>query len=79
MKAIVVTERGHVIYDIENIGKFFDIVGHTDDLSKERKQGQLVHRRELDNQPVLKDFIGPMWDGDKLRYESQGIYDILSR
>ena len=28
--------------------------------------------------PILKGLIGPMWDGDKLRYETQAVYDALS-
>lgn len=28
--------------------------------------------------PKLRGFIGPMWDGDRLRYETQKVYDIMS-
>ncbi|MCC6314804.1 MAG: hypothetical protein IT337_12420 [Thermomicrobiales bacterium] len=35
-------------------------------------------RAELQGQPVLKSFCGPMWDGDAIRYEDQRSNDILS-
>ena len=57
----------------------YEIRGYSADLSAERAQGILVHRAELDNQPMFKDFLGPMWDGGILRYETQDVYDILSR
>ena len=79
---------------------------YSEDLSDERARGCLVHREELDNQPLVDGYIGPMWDGirylmpngrlerefrlsederqDKecvaiLRYETQAIYDMMSR
>ena len=44
----------------------------------ERAEGLLVPREELDEQPIYEDFLGPMWDGDCFRYETQAVYDILS-
>ena len=35
-------------------------VGHTPDRSRERLAGMLVPRKELDNQPKVAGFIGPM-------------------
>ena len=41
-------------------------------------------RAELQGAPILKNFCGPMYDGDDeqgravIRYESQEVYDILS-
>ena len=29
--------------------------------------------------PILNGYIGPMWDGEKIRYESQEAYDFFSR
>lgn len=38
-----------------------------------------VHRSELQGQPVLKGFAGPMWDGDGvIRYEDWKSCEILS-
>lgn len=57
--------------------------GKTPDYSEKRKIGALVHRKELDNQPLVKGYLSPMFekiDYGKvyLRYETQEIYDMLS-
>lgn len=57
----------------------YEIKGYSEDLSEERAKGYCVHRAELDNQPEFEGFLGPMWDGGMLRYETPEIYDILSR
>lgn len=54
--------------------------GHTENLSKERSEGKLVHRAELDGQPTVKNYIGPMYnghykDGILLRYETKEVYN----
>ena len=51
----------------------------SEDLSALRARGILVHRAELDNQPLVDGYYGPMWDGNKLRYETPEVYDMLSR
>lgn len=48
------------------------------DLSAERAKGCCVHRAELDNQPLVDGYLSPMWDGGRLRYETQEVYDLLS-
>lgn len=46
----------------------------TQDMSEYRAKGRTVQRAELDNQPIVDGYIGPMWDGvryvvdGKLRY-----------
>lgn len=35
-------------------------------------------RAELQEQPVFSGLVGPMWDGDAIRYEDQTAHDILS-
>ena len=35
-------------------------------------------RAILGNQPLLPDYVGPMWDGDGLRYESPQVYRLMS-
>lgn len=45
---------------------------------KERQMGRLVPRAELDNQPLVDGYLNPMWDGGRLRYETQEMYNILS-
>ena len=51
----------------------------TEDLSDVRARGGLVHREELDNQPMVDGYLSPMWDGDGIRYETYEVYDMLSR
>ena len=80
--------------------------GYTEDLSDLRAKGCCVHRAELDNQPKVPGYLGPMWDGlryivngewkyefqcsaqekadfgppiEVLRYETQDVYNMLSR
>ena len=50
----------------------------TEDLSEVRARGGLVHREELDNQPMVDGYLSPMWDGDGIRYETYEAYDMLS-
>ena len=59
----------------------------TQDLTEWRNHGAVVRRPELDNQPMFKGYIGPMWDGTTkingveyvvLRYETQEVYNQLS-
>ena len=79
---------------------------HTEDCSFLRELGILCHRKELDNQPKVLGYVGPMWDGIRyvadtgkeyydhqltkeqkqglacfavLRYETQEVYNMLSR
>jgi hypothetical protein len=59
------------------------LIGITKDLHKEREKGLLVHRKELDNQPKVKGYVGPMFEKIDygriyLRYETQDVYDALS-
>lgn len=64
-------------YDVNELWKFAN--GKSEDLSEYRNRGACVHRAELDNQPTLPNYCGPMWDGDGLRYETWEIYEQLSR
>jgi hypothetical protein len=36
------------------------------------------HRTELQGQPIFNGVLGPMWDGDAVRYEDQQTYNTLS-
>lgn len=79
--------------------------GHTPNWEESRKLRRPVPRKELDDQPTVDGYLGPMWDGIRyivdgemkygfelteaqkeglptvaiLRYETQAVYDILSR
>ena len=78
MKAIFVSEfKCEQFDDLNDVP--YEVRGYTEDLSKLREQGCWVHRAELDNQPQYTGFLGPMWDGNMLRYETQAVYDVLNR
>lgn len=51
----------------------------TPDYSEIRASGGLAPRAELDHQPKVSGYVGPMWDGGMLRYETVEVYDALSR
>ena len=40
--------------------------GHHWDASKERAAGRLVHGPDLDNQPKVDGYVGPMRDGERV-------------
>lgn len=63
------------------------VTGESKNYTLERAMGLCVPRAELDEQPVLLDFLGPMYGGTRLindvehvviRYETQKVYDMLS-
>ena len=37
----------------------------------------LTENLDLEDQPLVDGYIGPMWDGGRLRYETQEVYDAL--
>lgn len=43
--------------------------GHTENLSELRANDILCHRAELDDQPEVSSYLGPMWDG--IRYHDK--------
>ena len=65
------------VYELKDLANHFEVTGKTGDLSEERKH-RLCRRAELDNQPILKGFCGPMYDGGRIRYEDSRSNDILS-
>ena len=77
LKAVVCGGDLEGTYDVEDLWQYSD--GKSADYSDARKKGGLVPRAELDNQPTLPGYAGPMWDGDGLRYETWALYDQLSR
>lgn len=96
-------ERGGVRYTKEQVERFAS--GHTPSWEESRKLRRPVPRQELDNQPTVDGYLGPMWDGIRyvvdgelkygfelteaqkkdlptvaiLRYETQEVYNMLSR
>ena len=81
MKAIFVGGKMHkIVIETEDVIKqdLLKVLRYTDDLSLQRGRGELVHRKELDNQPIFEGYLSPMWDGDRLRYETQEVYNMMS-
>lgn len=81
MKAIFVNEHFNqpLILPIEEAEKLFEVNGYLEDHTDLRERGICTHCKELDNQPRFKGWVGPMFDGGMLRYETQDVYDMLSR
>ena len=72
----VVSEKGCKRYDsIQALANAETITGY---------HNREHTRSELEGQPILKSLLGPMYDGVEnglpvVRYESQAVYDMLSR
>ena len=50
--------------------------GDTGYMGRERAMGALVRREELDGQPTVKGYVGPMWDGLRYEIDGQTFYDF---
>ena len=37
------------------------------------------HRQELQEQPIFDGLAGPLWDGDRVRYETWDVFERLSK
>lgn len=78
MNAIFCFKEGYIEINLEDAvgipGKNMGLIvsGYIDDKSNELSE-------ELDNLPKFVGFLGPMWDSDRVRYETQEVYDELSR
>lgn len=69
---------------LEEAEKLTDkITGRSENLTKLRAMGALVHRAELDDRPEFEGYCGPMWDGERpggiavLRYETWEVYNMM--
>ena len=51
---------------------------HSYDGKETRANGGVCHFAVLDNNPLVDGYLSPMWDGGRLRYETQEVYDVLS-
>ena len=81
MKAVFVGGKlNKTVMEVEEVLELqlLECRGYSKDHTKEREQGLCVPRKELDNQPLFEGYLGPMWDGDMLRYETQEVYNMLS-
>ena len=78
MKAVFVGDRYNGLeIDVEDV-LMISNGRRSMDWSAERAMGGIVPRAELDNQPLVDGYLTPMWDGGKLRYETQSVYNMLS-
>ena len=58
-----------------DVSKVWDFaVAATEDYSAVRTPRHIIQSPELDNQPIVNGYCGPMWNGDGLRYESRSVY-----
>ena len=78
LKARMCRVNGWEVIELDKIPSKFEVVGHMEDLSEFRAKGVFCHREELDNAPFIYGYVGPMWDGDMLRYETPELYEMLS-
>lgn len=71
MKAIFIggVLNGTEFKDVNDV-HIIQCIGHT--------RISAVCREELNNQPIFKGYLEPMWNGDGLRYETQEIYNKMS-
>jgi len=89
-----VSKNGSYTSRKEDAVQNLTVIGYSEDLTELRNKGALVHRAELDNQPEFEGYLGPMWNGTQkalnletheyedfgvLRYETQAVYDMMSR
>ena len=63
--------EGH--YTAQEIVDNFDINGY-----EEQSENPIYADSPIVGYPRIKGYVGPMWDGDKIRYESQDAYDFFS-
>ena len=73
MPAIIVGGKHEGYYNIGEIISKFPINGYV-----EASENSLYKDSKVVGYPRIKGLIGPMWDGDKIRYETQDVYDALS-
>ncbi len=70
LKVTVVGGKLAGTYDVEDLWKYAN--------GKTPPSADGSARAILGNQPLLPDYVGPMWDGDGLRYESPQVYRLMS-
>ena len=79
MKAIFVTLTGSIEGNIETMDlSHLKLKGYV----KQRFDPTLncmIPRKELAGKPIFEGWYGPMWDGDRIRYESPNAYEAFSQ
>lgn len=56
-----------------DLEQYFEVTGYV-----EPSANPIYADQKMIGYPRLRGFIGPMWDGDRLRYETQKVYDMMS-
>lgn len=73
MPVMVCFDNGTQMFKAGDLEQYFEVTGYV-----EPSPNPIYADQKMIGYPRLKGFIGPMWDGDKLRYETQKVYDMLS-
>lgn len=74
MDVIVVGGDKEGLYKVRDLPNHFEIIGYN-----EPSQNPRYNDSPLVGMPRLKGFIGPMLDGDRIRYETQEANDFFSK
>lgn len=66
-RIVQLTDEGWITSDVspENLAAWCEIRGY----KVVRVNNNPRHRAELQGQPIISGLCGPMWDGDRVRYE----------
>lgn len=73
MPVLVCLDDRDETYTAGELGDHFEITGYV-----EPSRNPIYAGQKMIGYPYLKGLIGPMWDGNRLRYETQKVYDLLS-
>lgn len=78
-RVILDTQTGHSKqeFDCETLQDFIAAMADSG-FAVSRINNNPRQRRELNGQPCFATLLGPMWDGDAVRYESAKVYEELS-
>lgn len=73
MDVIICFDNGCKFYKAGELEDKFEVTGYV-----EPSPNSIYADQKMIGYPRLRGLIGPMWDGDRLRYETQSVYDTLS-
>ena len=73
MNVIICFDDGCKYFKAGELEKKFEVTGYV-----EPSHNHIYANQKMIGYPRLKGLIGPMWDGDRLRYETQAVCDALS-
>ena len=73
MDVIICTDDGCTMLKAGELEDKFEVSGYV-----EPSPNPIYANQKMVGYPKLKGLLGPMWDGDRIRYESQSVYDSLS-